>query len=349
MPGFSRHLFIWILFWQLVIAGCAGPQQQTAGQLKDAPVWPSYGEQTRIRYLSSFSTPEELQIHQGILSRIWGLVAGATYRCLVGPRSVSVDDTGTIYVVDGTLKNVQIYNKKTTSYSTVPDDDSPLQEPINTVMDTELGRLYITDSVAGLVRIMQISGKASFEEFGKEELTRPTGIAINRMTEELLVLDTNQAEVLRYDRHNLKIKGRFGKGGAGEGEFNRPTDLAVNSVGEILVSDSLNSRVQIFSPSGDFRRAFGRAGDNPGNFSRPKGIAVDSDDNIYVVDTLFDNIQIFDTQGALLLSFGQAGQGPGEFWMPSGIYIDQNDKIYVADTYNKRVQIFQYLKHAEHK
>ena len=340
-------MLICALFWLQVAAGCTGAQQQVTGQLVDAPIWPSSGEPARIRYLNSFSTPEELEIRQGMLSRIWDLVAGATYRGMVNPQNVTVDGDGTIYVVDAALKNVQIYNRKTDFFGIVPDDDHQLLSPINIAIDLEKGRLYFTDSAAGLVRFAPISGKCSFGEFGKGEFIRPTGIVINKRTNELLVLDTKRSEILRYNRENLMIKGRFGKGGTGEGEFNHPTDLAVNSAGEILVSDSLNFRVQVFSPTGEFQHTFGKVGDSPGSFSRPKGIAVDSSDNIYVVDNLFDNVQIFDPKGVLLLSFGQAGQGPGEFWMPAGIHIDRNDKIYIADTYNKRVQIFQYLKHAE--
>ena len=115
--------------------------------------------------------------------------------------------------------------------------------------------------------------------------------------------------------------------------------------GKILVTDSLNFRVQIFSSAGKYLDEFGEAGQMPGFFSRPKGIANDSDGNIYVVDALFDNIQIFSDQGTLLMDYGGPGQYFGKFWLPSGIAIDNTDKIYVADTYNKRIQIFQYLHH----
>ena len=123
-----------------------------------------------------------------------------------------------------------------------------------------------------------------------------------------------------------------------------PTDIFVSQDGRIFVSDSLNFRVQIFTPDGKFLNTFGIAGTGPGFFSRPKGIAVDSEGNIYVVDALFDNVQIFDERGNLLMDFGSIGENYGEFWLPSGIFIDDNDMIYVSDTYNKRVQIFRYLK-----
>lgn len=299
--------------------------------------------------MSSFSRPEDLHIRQGLLSRIWGYIVGDSRRDLVTPHGVTIGADDTIYVVDSALKSVQIYNTAANSFRTAPDDDHLLKMPLNPAVDTEARILYITDSADALVRFFALGDAGRAGEFGKGQLERPTGIALNTKTNELLVLDTRQGAVFRYNRGDYVLKGRFGTRGTANGHFNHPTDLAVNSVGEILVSDSLNFRVQVFSPTGEFRRAFGQAGDSPGYFSRPKGIAVDSDNNIYVVDTLFDNVQVFDAAGRLLLSFGLAGQGPGEFWMPSGIAIDRNDRIYVADTYNKRIQIFQYLKNPRRK
>ena len=347
MPSHNKIMMICLLLlFAAASAGCTGTQQRLREPAMAAPVWPDDGEMPRIRYLSSFTQPEDLQIRQGIVSRIWDYVVGAQERGLVAPQGVTADADGTIYVVDAALKTVQIYNSSSNKFSMVPGDDHLFETPIHAVADKETGRLYVTDSGAGTVRTFALPETGSAGEFGKGQLERPTGIALNKSTNELLVLDTRHAAVFRYNRHTLQLIGRFGSRGTDQGQFNYPTALAVNSNGEILVNDSLNFRIQVFSPTGEFRHAFGKAGDSPGYFNRPKGVAVDSDNNIYVVDTLFDNVQIFDAEGHLLLSFGQAGQGAGEFWMPTGIFIDHDDRIYVADTYNKRVQIFQYLKYS---
>jgi DNA-binding beta-propeller fold protein YncE len=332
------------LLWLTVAAGCAGKQQQAARPLPDGPGWPDSGEPVRIRFVGSVTKPEDLDIAQGLLSRIWDAVVGNQQRRLLNPMGVAVDGSGVLYVVDAAQKNIKIYDRKEQTYRILPDDDELFQAPIYPLADDEIKRLYVTDAAAGLVRALPLASGSAPAELGKGQLERPTGIALNRQSNELLVLDTRQGVVFRYDRKSLALKGRFGEPGAGQGQFNRPTDLTVNGFGEILVCDALNFRVQVFSPDGLFRRAFGQAGDSPGSFSRPKGIAVDSDNNVYVLDNLFDNVQIFSREGLLLLAFGRHGQNAGEFWMPSGIHIDRTDRIYVADTYNKRVQIFQYLK-----
>jgi DNA-binding beta-propeller fold protein YncE len=265
---------------------------------------------------------------------------------LVNPMGLDVDEAGTLYVVDAASKNVKVFDRREQQYRIEPDDDSVLLAPIKPLADRVTERLYVSDAAAGLVRILPLSSRGTPKELGKGLFERPTGIVLNRQSNELLVLDTRQGAVFRFDRTSLAAKGRFGEPGSGPGQFNRPTDLAVSSVGEILVCDALNFRVQIFSADGRFVRDFGAPGDSPGFFSRPRSLAVDSDNNIYVLDSLFDNVQIFDYQGRLLLDFGGHGRQQGRFWMPSAIHIDRNDRIYVADTYNKRLQLFQYLRQA---
>lgn len=328
--------------WLICLGGCGGAR--LVGPALDGPIWPAGEEPARIRYIGSFSEPEELGIEMGVLTKIWDFITGGPSRSLVNPVGITTDPDGSIYVVDAALHLVSVYNRKELIFKRLPDDDMVLQAPTSSLADITTNRLFVSDSAAGVVRLVPLAAKTAPGEFGKGQLVRPTGLAMNRQTDELLVVDSRQSMVFRYDRADLALKGRFGGRGAGAGQFNFPTAIAVNSQGEILVCDSLNFRVQVFSPEGVFRRAFGMAGDRPGSFSRPKGIAVDSDDNTYVLDTLFDNVQIFDREGQLLLAFGGHGQAKGQFWMPTGIHIDSSDKIYVADTYNKRVQLFQYQK-----
>lgn len=330
----------------MLLSACSGLQPKTELPRPAGPVWPANGEPVRIRFVTSVSRPEELNITQGVWSRFWDLLVGAAQRRLVNPMGIDVDETGTLYVVDAASRNVKVFDRREQDYRMEPDDDSVLLAPIKPLADRRTQRLYISDAAAGLVRILPLASDGAPGELGKGLFERPTGLALNRQSDELLVLDTRQGTVFRFDRVSLAAKGRFGEPGNGPGQLNRPTDLTVNSSGEILVCDALNFRVQIFSADGRFVRTFGGPGDSPGFFSRPRSLAVDSDDNIYVLDSLFDNVQLFDPQGRLLLDFGGHGRERGRFWMPSAIHIDHNDRIYVADTYNKRLQLFQYIRQA---
>ena len=81
--------------------------------------------------------------------------------------------------------------------------------------------------------------------------------------------------------------------------FNRPTSAAIMpSNGDVYVSDGYgNSRVHVYTGSGDYKFSWGSAGIDAGQFMRPHNIAVDSNDRVYVVDREAHRIQIFDPRG----------------------------------------------------
>jgi DNA-binding beta-propeller fold protein YncE len=307
-------------------------------------VWPPPPEIPRIRFVGVVSKPQDLQIRPGVFRRFFDYLIGKTEVPMVAPYGVESDSAGRLYVVDTFLRTVHVFDVKGSAYYSFPSDQANLVSPIDIAIENTRGSIYVSDSKEGVVKIFKDAGKKFEGEIGKGVLARPTGIAVNQKTSELLVVDTLNATVFRFDLADHKLKGKFGGSGKAQGEFNFPTNIFANSDGIIFATDSLNFRIQEFTPDGEFLRGFGSIGNGPGHFSRPKGVAVDSDGNIYVVDGLFDNVQIFDRESRLLMAFGRPGNGYGEFWLPTGIFIDPSDRIYVSDSYNKRVQIFQYLK-----
>jgi DNA-binding beta-propeller fold protein YncE len=325
----------------LVISGCAS-QAEVSGVRPDI-FWPNPPEVKRIEFIKAVSKPEDLNIRPGILKRLADYIVGRAAASIVSPYGIATDAKGRLYVVDTFLKRIHVFDAAENRYYFFPADRTMLASPIGIAMDKD-GVIYVTDSKKGVVDVFKDNGKTFLATIGGGIFKRPTGIAVNPKTSELLVVDTLQSRIFRFDLSNRLPKGSFGSDGAAQGQFHYPTNIFVTSTGRIIVSDALNFRVQAFSPQGQFLFTFGRMGDAPGTFSRPKGVAADSDGNIYVVDALFDNIQVFDQTGRLLMAFGEHGTGYGDFWLPTGIYIDNNDLIYVSDSSNRRVQIFRYLK-----
>ena len=306
--------------------------------------WPPSPQPARIRFVTSLSSPVDLQIQSSVFKRLWNYMAGKATAALVRPHGIAMDRSGRLYVVDTYMKTVNVYDQKRQRHHNFDTRDAPLLSPIDLAIDDQHDRIYLTDSQAGVVRIFTQQGLTSAGELGRGVLRRPTGIALNTQSNEVLVVDTLGAQILRFDRQSLQLRGRFGGAGSGIRQFHYPIGIDTSPDGNIIVADSLNFRVQVLSATGQPITTFGRAGDRAGYFARPKGIAADSDGNIYVVDSLLDNVQMFDAAGRLLMAFGRRGRQPGEFWLPSAIFINQDDTIYVSDAYNKRVQVFQYLK-----
>jgi DNA-binding beta-propeller fold protein YncE len=325
----------------LVMSGCA---RHADVSLPHPDIfWPNPPEVKRIEFVKTVSKPEDLNIRPGILKQLVSYIVGESAASIVSPYGIATDSQGRLYVVDTSLKRIHVFDAEGNRYFFFPADTKMLASPIGIVIDND-GTVYVTDSILGAVYIFKDSGRKFVASIGGGIFKRPTGIAVNPKTSELLVVDTLLSRVFRFDLQSRAQKGSFGTDGATEGQFHYPTNIFVTLTGDIIVSDSLNFRVQVFSPEGRFLFTFGQMGDAPGTFSRPKGTAADSDGNMYVVDSLFDNIQVFDKRGRLLMAFGEHGRGYGGFWLPTGIYIDKNDRIYVSDSSNRRVQIFRYLK-----
>jgi len=327
----------------LLMGGCVKPTGELREPLPEI-VWPQPPDKPRIRFINVVSRPEDLQIKSTGFRRFSDYFTGKTDMAMVAPYGVATDSAGRLYVVDTALKTVHVFDVSAVEYYTFSTKDSSFASPIDITIDDKKGYIYVSDSGEKTVKIFKDRGRAFVGEIGKGVFDRPTGVAVNEKTSELLVVDTLNSSILRYDLNDRSFKGILGGDISKNNRFHFPTNIYVAKDGMILVSDSLNFRVQMFSPEGKFLRMFGREGDQAGYFSRPRGVASDSDGNIYVVDALFDNIQIFDNQGRLLMAFGSHGRGYGEFWLPTGIFIDRNDMIYVSDSYNKRIQIFKYLK-----
>jgi DNA-binding beta-propeller fold protein YncE len=136
------------------------------------------------------------------------------------------------------------------------------------------------------------------------------------------------------------VPDRLPHGGARHGQFNRPCGVVVGPDGRVYVVDTLNHRIQQFSPEGLFLAQWGTLGAGEGQLDTPWGVAVDTPRRrLLVSDWRNDRLQAFDLEGAFLATIGRPGTGPGELRRPAGVAVDPDGNIAVADWGNDRVQI----------
>ena len=134
-------------------------------------------------------------------------------------------------------------------------------------------------------------------------------------------------------------------------EWNDPCGIAVGPGGEVYVSDRRNSRVQRFSPNGEFVDAWGSShkgvggthkGARDGALRYPHGIAADAQGFVYVVDAGNFRVQKF-KDGQFVLKWGECGDGEGQFIDPHSVAVGASGQVYVTDgTCDgvNRVQVF---------
>ncbi len=302
-------------------------------------VWPPPPADPRVGYVKTLKRPADLGGKRGILKSVIDLIVGPNEDRVIKPFGISVDSKGRVLIADSAFKSIHIFDIAAKKYKRINRVGGELfTTPVGVTVDL-LDNIYVSDSTAGKVYVLNKRGRLIFTIDG---LKRPTGVAIDHNEGYLYVVDTLAHDIKVFDLKGDYIK-TIGLRGGEDGEFNYPVDIFVDNNGDIFVSDSMNFRIQVLNKDGRLLDTFGEHGDSTGKLGRPKGLAVDRDGNVYVVDAIFDTVQIFNRDGDFLLNFGSRGTGPGEFWLPSGIYIDSNSYIYVADSYNGRVQVFEYL------
>jgi DNA-binding beta-propeller fold protein YncE len=170
----------------------------------------------------------------------------------------------------------------------------------------------------------------------------PTNVAIG-LNGEIFVTDGyGNARVHKFSPDG-KLLLSWGEPGSEPGQFHVPHGIAIDRSGVIFVADRENSRIQMFSPDGEFL-------DQRKDIARPCQVAFDQAGNLYVAelgyragmwpgtsapspDATGGRVSIFDADGKLLARWGggENPTSPGDFFAPHDIRIDSRGDLYVSE------------------
>ena len=201
--------------------------------------------------------------------------------------------------------------------------------------------LYVAD--AGLNKVLVFDSEGRFQRyFGEDLFAKPVDIAYaNGMLyftdvahHQVIVANLDGTEALRF--------GGPGRTGT-DGVFWFPNGIEVLPDGRILVADTNNSRIQVFSATGEFLTEWqGDIERRQGIFASPSGIAVDREGNIYVADPLTRRVTVLDSSGQPIGAINLVGNpGDGDSLnIPYGVAVDQNQRLYVTDYGASRLVIY---------
>ena len=252
-----------------------------------------------------------------------------------------------------------------------------LNKPRSVAVDAQ-DNLYVADMTG---RVQKFSSNGVFLlswQLTQTDLGKPKGMCRDR-DGDIIVIEPHYQRVNHFTPDG-KLVARWGVSGTNAGQLKFPRAVAVNSRGEIFVSEyGVVERVQKFALLGnDIRNARPhpdllpqeRENRSPAREEARDGAGSDDTgvkENARMLSPLpggegqgeggrsykseirnpgtrtsqeFSELAAPKTEMQFLASFGHAGTGPGELNRPEGLFVDAQDRVYVADSCNHRIQIF---------
>lgn len=268
--------------------------------------------------------------------------AGPDPVVLQRPVTGTVAADGRIFVSDASRAAVFVFDEAAGRLDVWDRADGSRRfvSPVGVAADAD-GGLLVADAELGYVSRLDAQGNP-VGRIGQGTIRRPTGVVRDASSGRIFVADTEAHDIKVFSAQGTLLQ-VIGRRGEGEGEFNFPTHLAMHG-GDLYVTDSMNSRVQIVeAETGRWRRAIGRRGLFIGNLVRPKGVAVDEEGNVYVVESYYDTLLVFDAAGSLLLPVNGGASAADRLYLPAGVWTDRRGRVFVADMFNGRVLIYNFL------
>ena len=295
------------------------------------------------------------------------------------PTSLALDPSGNVYFIDLYNARVRMVSSSGT-LSTVAGnggayysgDGGPAQNAIMngpaSVAFSSTGA-YIADTVnqrirqvstSGIISTVAGSGAPGFSgdngPAAKAQLFYPYGIAVDA-SGFLYIADTGNQRVRKVVNGTINtIAGNGTSGYSGDGSsavnasLNAPVSLAVDSAGNVYISDFGNHVVREVSVSGIISTIAGNgtqgySGDGAkataAQLNGPEGLALDSSGNLYIADSGNHVVRMVTPTGAISTFAGNNGLGysgdggqaiQAQLATPTGLAIDSAGNLYISDS-----------------
>lgn len=169
----------------------------------------------------------------------------------------------------------------------------------------------------------------------------PTNVAFSPEGDIYVSDGYGNARVHRFSADG-ELLASWGELGSGPGQFELPHGVAIDGNGKVFISDRENTRIQIFTPNGEFL-------DEWTDVARPCEATFDKDGNLYTAEVGFEigmfvgktfpgyelvpaRVSIFSPNHELLARWGSGDYGrPGEFFGNHDIAVDSRGDVYVGE------------------
>ena len=159
----------------------------------------------------------------------------------------------------------------------------------------------------------------------KGQFDGPSGIAFHN--DNIVVVDCHNHRLQVFCGHGEFLYQFWGR-------LKYPRGLSVNPDGNLIVSDTGNKSVKVFSPKGYLLRTI--------FISTASSLHCIQTDNFLILSDNKENcVKVFNVEGMFLYKFGKEGSGNQEFFYPSCLFVDKVGNIVVCDYSNHRLQVLE--------
>ena len=257
------------------------------------------------------------------------------------PVRLALDGSGAVYIADPQKGEVLVRAPD----GRVLQHRRNLGRPGAIAVD-DANNIYLADLDSGLIRVFDAGWQFS-HQFAGAVMQQAGDITIDATRSRIYISDSEAHLVRVYSLAGEPLF-EFGTRGDGDGQFQYPSGVFFDSVNdELLVSDQLGYRLQVFDPDGVYKYCIGGSSANPGGIfqggrllAAPQGLWVDASGRIYVADSFEGQVKVIDRNGLLLTTVGTFGQAGGELRIPADVVVDNTGRLFVASANNARVEMF---------
>jgi len=223
-------------------------------------------------------------------------ITGGDSRRLQSPSGVAVDADDNIYVADPARGLILVFDPegRFLRYIGKIGNEGMFHSPTGLAIDRGAHRIYLADTSRNVVFVLDLEGNivariGSCRGHESEiEFDAPTEVALSG--DRLTVLDAGGTRVQAFDLAGHFLR-EFPTWVRSAGAFSR--GLAVDSNGDIYVSNLDGSGVRVYDSEGRPLSSFGRPGMQLGEFLSLGGLWIDSHNRIYVADSGNRRVQVF--------------------------------------------------------
>ena len=256
---------------------------------------------------------------------------------IVQPSNVYVADNR-IFVSDRGRQKVVVFNYNGEYLFDI--GANTLAEPHGVVMVN--GELYVADVGTRLIHVFDSNGQF-LRYFAEKKPYKP--LDIKYRDGKFYVTDAVRQLVYVYDetgKELMSIGGRNNENIKQEGKFYYIWGVALDSKGDIYLSDPNLNRIQVFDSQGKFIKVLAsKLENNEGGFSIPRGIYIDKNDNLFAASMLGNRIDVMKPDGTRKFGFSQTAPNDKPLQGPGAVFVDNNNRIFVADQLNSRIAVYK--------